>query len=242
MSKISRISLVVLIVLLGAAALAWPALAFGRFMGWGMGGFYPGGMMGAYGYGRPAEPLSVEEAAQAVETYLRSLGNEDLSLKEIMVFENNAYAIVAEESTGRGAFELLVDPLTRTVFPEYGPNMMWNLKYGMMGGAGYGYGMMGYGMMGGFAYGGGTTPPEVAADLPVSPQEALDAARRYLTFFAPGVQVSDEITAFYGYYTIDVEKDGQIVGMLSVNGFTRQVFPHTWHGKFLQMVEMEADS
>ncbi len=39
--------------------------------------------------------------------------------------------------------------------------------------------------------------------------------------------VSDEITPFYGYYTIDLEKDGQIVGMLSVNGYDRTgLFSH----------------
>jgi hypothetical protein len=27
--------------------------------------------------------------------------------------------------------ELLVNPYTKEVIPEYGPNMMWNLKYGM---------------------------------------------------------------------------------------------------------------
>ena len=63
-----------------------------------------------------------------------------------------AYAIVIERSTEIGAFELLVDPVNQSVFPEHGPNMMWNLKYGMM--SGYGdNGLMGgmmRGMMGGF--------------------------------------------------------------------------------------------
>ena len=38
-------------------------------------------------------------------------------------------------------------------------------------------------------------------------------------------------------YTIDLERDGQIVGMLSVNGYDGQVFPHTWHGTFIEMSE-----
>ncbi|MBI1882356.1 MAG: peptidase M4, partial [Chloroflexi bacterium] len=28
-----------------------------------------------------------------------------------------------------------------------------------------------------------------------------------------------------------------VIGMLSVNGFSQQVFPHTWHGKLLEMSE-----
>ncbi|NIP27727.1 MAG: hypothetical protein GWO38_28915, partial [Phycisphaerae bacterium] len=51
-----------------------------------------------------------------------------------------------DNDTGSGAFEVLVDPVTRNVFPEPGPNMMWNTEYGMMSGGNMG--MMG-GMMNG---------------------------------------------------------------------------------------------
>lgn len=211
------------------------------------GGMMGGGMMGGYGSLYGVEPLSTDEARQAVEDYLSSFGNDDLAIKEIMTFDNNAYAIITEKSTGVGAFELLVDPVTQAVYPEYGPNMMWNLKYGMMSGFG-GYGMMGPGMMMGNGYGPGgmmggsgfsndTQVPEVSADMPVSADDAAQIAQRYLDTYYPGVEVSDEITAFYGYYTLDIERDGKIIGMLSVNGFTRQVFPHTWHGKFIEMSE-----
>ena len=55
----------------------------------------------------------------------------------------------------------------------------------------------------------------------------------------PAVALSDveEVSPFYGYYTIDVERDGKIIGMLSVNGYTKQVFLHTWHGNFIDMRE-----
>lgn len=252
MNKTLRITLIVAVVLIGAAALVWTGFAFGRSAAWGypagmMGnsGFGPGSMMGSFGSTANADPLSVEEARTAVESYLTSFGNDDLTIAEIMTFDNNAYAIVVEESTGIGAFELLVDPVTKAVFPEYGPNMMWNLKYGMMSSFG-GYGMMGPGMMMGGNRNGGmmggfgnndTALPEVSAQLSVSPEEAFAAAQSYLDQYSPGVKVAEEITAFYGYYTIDLEKDGAIVGMLSVNGFTRQVFPHTWHGDFIEMSE-----
>ena len=44
---------------------------------------------------------------------------------------------------------------------------------------------------------------------------------------------------FYGYYTLDFEKDGRIAGMLSVNGYSGQVFLHTWHGTFIEEAEYE---
>jgi hypothetical protein len=46
--------------------------------------------------------------------------------------------------------------------------------------------------------------------------------------------------AFYGYHTLHTVKDGEIVGMLSVNGYTGQVFPHTWHGELLRISESDA--
>ncbi len=205
-----------------------------------------GGMMGGPGYGglSNVKPISVEDARTAVESYLGTLGNDDLAIKEIMIFDNGGYAIVQEKSTGVGAFELLVDPVGLSVFPEYGPNMMWNLKYGMMSGTGVGAGvngsgnngMMGSGMMRGW-YGNNVEVPDVSADMPVSAQEAAQTAQKYLDTYLPGVKVSDEVSPFYGYYTIDVERDGKIVGMLSVNGYTKQVFLHTWHGTFIEMSE-----
>ena len=193
-------------------------------------GYGPGGMMQGYGYAGQAnvEPLSVEETEQAVQDYLSYYNNDDLAIKEIMVFDNNSYAIIVEESTGIGAFELLVYPVSKTAYPEYGPNMMWNLKYGMHSG----YGMMGRGMIGNYRQ-----PQNVDADMPVSKEEAAQYAQDYLDRYQPGVVVSHEITPFYGYYTIDLEKDGQIVGMLSVNGYDGQVFYHSWHGAFVEMSE-----
>ena len=188
---------------------------------YGRGAMMRGGMMGygygySYGYGadvRPtAQPLSVGQATDAVNGYLAGLGNPDLIPANVMVFDNNAYARVNEKSTGVGAFELLVDPMTRAVTPEPGPNMMWNTKYGPMSGAW------------------GAPPAAMSVSAPV----ALKAAQSYLDQYVPGAQVAaDEVATFYGYYTIDFTRDGQVAGMLSVNGYSGQVFLHTWHGTFI---------
>ena len=110
-------------------------------------------MMGGYGYNNTnVTPLTVDQTKAAAENYLANLNNSDLEIAEIMIFDNNGYVIVKEASTGIGAFELLVDPVLQTAYPEHGPNMMWNLNYSginhdsMMGGNGYG--MMN--MMGGY--------------------------------------------------------------------------------------------
>jgi hypothetical protein len=183
-------------------------------------------MMGGYTNGGSANstPLTIDQAKQAVESYLKGLNNSDLEIKEIMIFDNNAYARITEKSTGIGAMELLVDPSSLSVFPEYGPNMMWNLKFGHMSQNG---------MMGGY----NTDPGVVSANMTVTPEQALRAAQLYLDQQYPGYKTAEEADPFYGYYTIDILKDGEPTGMLSVNGFSGQVFLHTWHGAFIEMFE-----
>ena len=177
----------------------------------------------------------MEDAAAAVDSYLNRLGNTELVIDEIMVFDNNAYASIVDRKTKSGAFEVLVDPTTKAVFLEYGPAMMWNTDYGMMGGRGFG--MMGSGgMMGpGGSYG---APGGQAGQASVTAEQALQIAQDYLDQYQPGVTVSDHANVFPGYYTVDTEKDGTTLGMLSVNAYTGQVWVHTWHGKFVEEREM----
>ena len=169
------------------------------------------------GYAAPGSEnvLSLEDTQAAVERYI--LNYDGLHVTEVMEFERNFYAIVAEQDTGIGAMELLIDKSSGAVGPEPGPNMMWNAKYGMHGG-----GRMG--MMGG----------SVTGEMALSPQEAEQAAQRWLDANLPG-RTAGESDAFYGYYTLHFLKDGQIDGMLSVHGSNGDVWYHSWHGGFVGM-------
>jgi hypothetical protein len=215
----------------------------GGMMGGGMMGAGPlgagmmsGGMMGGTSlYG--LEPLTLAEAEEALNDYLASLGNDDLRLGEIMIFDNQAYAEVVEASTGIGAMELLVDPVTRVVYPEHGPNMMWNLKYSPMAGSGMMGGMMGW--YGGRSLGGGLGTLDLSAEMSVTAAEAVKAAQEYLDRYLPGTVADEHAQPFYGYYTLHILRDGETVGMLSVNGFSAQVFLHSWHADFVEMTEEE---
>lgn len=219
--------------------------------------FRPGMMMGKTDFSGPSapfgrhqpgrsnfnpiqtDPLTVSETRAAVEAYLDSSDLSGLEIAEIMIFEANAYAVITEVQTGWGAFELLIDPETHTVSPEYGPNMIWNLKYGHHADeSGPGMGMM---------------RPQTRTDtsikineyfenaesfsMPVSAVEAAQIAQEYLDQHQPGWEVSHHQTEFYGYHTLDLEFKGEIVGMLSVNGYTGQVFPHFWHGELIEISE-----
>jgi len=207
-----------------------------------------GGMMNGYGYTNTnVTPLTIDQTKAAAEKYIANLNNSDLEIAEIMVFDNNSYVVVKEASTGVGAFELLVDPASQVAYPEHGPNMMWNLKYSgvnhdnMMGGNGYGMmgsGMMGYGntMMQGWD---NTSPVDVSAAMTVTPEQAIEYAQQYLDANISGAVAATDPMQFYGYYTLDFEKDGKVAGMLSVNGYSGQVFLHTWHGTFIEETEYE---
>ncbi len=58
--------------------------------------------------------------------------NPNLEVAEVMEFANNYYAEVREKDSGIGAMELLIDRPGSRAYPEPGPNMMWNTKYGIL--------------------------------------------------------------------------------------------------------------
>jgi hypothetical protein len=195
-------------------------------------GYGPGMMHGYAGNTVNVSPLSVEDATKAAQSFLDNLKNADLTLSEVMVFDNNAYVVVEETSTGNGAFELLVDPVSKVAYPEMGPNMMWNLKYGSVTHTGMMAGR-GSGMMGG-GNGQNAAPADVSVDMPVTQTQAIKNAQAYLDNYVPGATAATDPVRFYGYYTLDFEKQGKVAGMLSVNGFNGDVFLHTWHGTFIE--------
>ncbi|MBZ0315193.1 MAG: hypothetical protein K8L91_02155 [Anaerolineae bacterium] len=165
-------------------------------------------------------PLDLERATKIAEAYLVTWQNPNLALGEVLQFDNNFYGTALETDTGRGAFEFLINPSTGNVYLEPGPNMMWNLRYGMMYGGVYGVGT-------------GTTPNNDGVEMSITPERARELAQEYLTNYDPTLTISEEAETFYGYYTLEILQDDQITGMLSVNGYTGQVWLHAWHGNFI---------
>ncbi len=162
----------------------------------------------------PSAPVSgVDQAKTLAEQYASAQGL-DLRVKEIMEFSNHYYVIIKEEGSGVNAFEVLVDKATGRVFLEPGPSMMWNTKYGHM------------------------RSRNPTAIMPVSIEQALRNAQEWLDAYFPGAS-AEEAEAFYGYYTIDFSRNNQIIGMLSVNGYSGEVWYHTWHGQFIGMIEYD---
>jgi hypothetical protein len=182
---------------------------------------------------QPNTPITMDQAKAIAQQYLQSLRNPNLAIKEIMEFQYNFYIIYYERDTGFGAFEMLIWKQTPSsgmmnggmmgryatgvIVPEPGPNMMWNTKYSPMAN-----GIMGY--------------RSETTSMTVSKNAASQIAQAYLDQNLAGAKV-EMATQFHGYYTFDFTVNGKIAGMLSVNGSSRQVWYHSWHGDFIQEVE-----
>jgi hypothetical protein len=212
-----------LIIGIGAIAasllLAMGGIGPGRMTGWSIGA--PGGMMGRAFSGGSGD-IGMDRAVRVARDTAASYSGGSLAADEVIEFSDNYYASIREKDSGIGAFEILIDRTTGSVIREPGPDMMWNAKYSPMGG----------GMMGGFGAAG-------SGPMTVTTQQAQDIAQRWLDANRAGASAKAP-DSFYGFYTIDFERAGQLVGMLSVNGYTSQVWYHSWHGTFIQLKDLGA--
>ncbi len=204
--------------MVGVAAIAASLLLGFAGTAIGVTGSSMGGIMGLFAYGGN-QNIGIGRAVTIAQGVAGSYAGSGLAVDEVIEFTNNYYASIREKSTGIGAFEILIDKSTGSTMPEP-PNMMWNTKYGMMPG-----GMMS-GMVGGFGVS-GTGPMTVTSD------QARIIAQSWLDINQPGATANSP-DPFYGYYTVDFERAGNLVGMLSVNGYSGLVWYHTWHGSFIR--------
>jgi len=249
MNTTKTLAVVLLAIGLGSLALglgysAYTAASYARSADWNVG--YGNGWMMGQRQASSSQPLitsnnsiTLDQAKQIAQQYLVSTGNQNLAIKEVMEFQNNFYIIYYEKDTGIGAFEMLIWKQTPTygmmsgggmmwgghgtvgvITPEPGPNMMWNRKYGPMSN-----GMMASGN-------------QEPTKMTISNDRAEQLAQTYLNSNFSNAK-TEMATEFYGYYTFDFTVNGRIYGMLSVNGYTGQVWYHSWHGDFIQEVEFD---
>ncbi len=198
--------------------------SYGSMMG-GYGGMMGSGMMGAgmmgnmmqimggnmllsggVPYNSNGSLVSLEQAKDIANKYLSAQNAPDLELGDLEEWEFNFYAEYKEKSTGLKAFQIVIDKYSGIVSHEMGPTMMWNTKYGMMA--------------------------LQAGAMTVTKEQAKGFAQQFLDSRLPGTK-AEEGGVFYGYYHFDVKTEGKMYGMLDVNGYSGQVWYHTWHGNFV---------
>jgi hypothetical protein len=187
-------------------------------------------------------PLTVDEATQAAQNYITSLNIDGLEVGEVLILENRAYVAVKETATGLGAFELMVNPVKKEAHPKPGVETLWNLKYGGLLEPGL-YGRFGQGPTGpnlaatpdpNATPAPVATPANVSAEMPLSAEQAIEAAQKYLDINYPGATAGSAALQFYGYYSIDFSKDGNVVGKLHINGYNGQVAGHPWRADLVE--------
>jgi hypothetical protein len=178
--------------------------------------------------------LTIDNATTIAQNYVTQLGNSNLSVAEVDQYSTCFYAQVVETNTGAGAFELTINNVTGAVTAEQGAMMEWNTKYGISSSTG----MMGYlttGTNGGMMGSGGMmtwlrgTPTTTMA---VTMDQAKTGAQQYLNTNYSGTTVG-QVTTFYGYYMMQVQKGTSYYGMIAVNGQTGQVLYCLWLGTFM---------
>jgi hypothetical protein len=242
-----------LLVIAGSLGLGLLGVVFAQGMMGAQGGNTQGMMGGMMGsgmgmmntYAAASRPISQDEARRRAEGFAARYG-QNVKIRDFMVFTNNFYVQVVSTKTGAGLGELLVDRYTGVVQPEYGPNMMWNSRFGMGGSGMMGSGMSGQpnqtGMMGDQNQPGqgmmGNTPNssnQVAQPVRYNLASAQKLAATFVAGYLPNGKVLEGF-AFPGYYTFDYGRKA-IEGMLSVNAYTGEVWVHGWHGLFLGEVK-----
>lgn len=239
--QVLRITVIVIAIslILGGLAFAYPSYKsyfsnsfnrgyrndFYRGMGYG----HMSGMMNSWGYSNNyynrGEKISNEEIVEVVEKYISSIDN-NLEVGDMFIFEDTDYYVsIEEKDTGKGAMELLINPYTGYIYPEFGPNMMWNEKYGM-------HGTRGFGMMG---IGGWFNNKDLTK---IDRETSINLANEYVkNNLGEKFSVKNKGHEFYGYYTFHIYENDETVGMLSVNYYSGDIWYHGWHGQLEDIIE-----
>jgi hypothetical protein len=172
-------------------------------------GMMGGSMMGSMGMvWLPGDGVAVSSIPAARARAASAAKAAGLRPGEVMWFDNGFY-VDLKDGAGKPATEVIVDPRTGSVSTEPGPAMMWNTRFGMMRANGGGAGA-------------------------VDSTKARNIATSWLAANRPGTTIKS-IDAYPGYFTLDLQRNGVVSGMMSVNSSTGAVWFHTWHGAFIAM-------
>ena len=144
---------------------------------------------------------------------------------------NTSYGMMSGR-LGRG---MMNTAAVRSMMGSYGSSyggMMGETSRGSSGGmmSGRSYHGATSGMMAGGV--GAATAQSAAGGVSLARAHVL--AQRWLDANEPGTTVERAGDAFPRYYTLETLRNGKISSMISVNASTGSVWPHWWHGRFLE--------
>jgi hypothetical protein len=173
------------------------------------------GMGGPASRTRNASPLTMDQAVESAQRYAAQSGN-DWKIDKVIEFQNAFDVIFIENSTGRGAAQLILPKTGRGM--QTVPAMRWNLKYGQAGES--------------------RGSSASATDNSVSLADARASAQNALAKIQPGAALNDGGYAFYGYYLFEYSVEGKTAGIILVNGLTSEAAQFKQLGAFLSEKEI----
>lgn len=243
--KKEAILLAAAIVLVGVAAFALGNLSSDSSDGNGSPAAFslsPGiqGMIGDSGYyydlyseTEAGAVLTTDEIVSRIQDYVEQQNNPNLAVARLREFNLAYQAEVVERDTGRHAFDLMVTKGASRISPAAGPNILWNTKYGpTIAEIGGGYGMLGRVLA-------QPTPGEMS----FNETEARRIAETAASDLDADLTVQDESPAtFYGFYEFYLDRDGEAVGALAVNGYSGQVWFEDWGTAQLSQQTLSEDT
>jgi hypothetical protein len=155
----------------------------------------------------PSDGVTVSSIPAARARATSAAKASGLHPREVMWFDNGFY-VELKDSAEQPATEVIVDPRTSAVSTEQGPATMWNTRFTIV------------------RAGGDTSA--------VDPTKARGIATSWLATNRSGATIKS-IDAYPGYFTLALQRNGVVSGMMSVNSSTGAVWFHTWHGAFIAM-------
>lgn len=228
--KKEAILLAVGIALVGVAAFALGNLSSGSSDGNGSPAAFslsPGiqGMIGDSGYyydlyseTEAGAVLTTDEIVSRIQDYVEQQNNPNLAVARLHEFNLAYQAEVVERDTGLHAFDLMVTKGVSRTSPATGPNILWNTKYGpTIAEIGGGYGMLGR-----------ILAQPAPDDMRLNEAETRDIAEVAINDMDASLSLEDEAATFYGFYEFYLDRDGEAVGALAVNGYSGQVWFEDW--------------
>lgn len=167
--------------------------------------------------------LTMDQVEERVKDYLRDLDDSNIQVEEIIEFANRFYVRFSEKDSGINAFAALVNPYTGRMYAWHHADKYWNTKY-----KGESYRL---------SRDGGEPTDWPSGPMTITEEQAWSSAQRAILEYIPDGEVGS-VEPFYGYYTIPILQQGNVVGLVNINGYTGAVCYESCHGSVLDRVEL----
>ena len=192
------------------------ALSYSGYIIAGLGELYRGQLL--------EQRMTIDQVEELVNDYLHNLNDPNLQAEEIIEFANDFYVRFSEKDTDINAFAALVNPYTGMMYAGHHADKYWNTKY-----KGESYRT---------SRGGGSEFIDwPSGPMTITQEEAQSYVQSVIHKYIVDGEVGSAQT-FYGYYTIPLLQQGNVVGLVNINGYTGSACYEACHVSFIERKEL----